>query len=156
MAALVGRKDQNTEHLAKQREMLGLFRTFDSRVQAMLSVSTPPEMADRLECLVAAVPGISKRDVVLTGIQSMLEACERAPDDVLQILKVGAFKSRGKVTFGVSVPMDLDERLGSLVKTRDRLSRRDVALAGIDFVISKCEQINGGPFSPVRDFAKER
>ena len=105
-----------------------------------------PEMADRLAGLIAAVPGLTKRDVVLTGLSLVLEACEEAPERALQILRIGAFESRGKVSLGVNVPLDLDHRLGEFVARTPGVSRRDVAMAGIDLVISRCEKINGGPF----------
>jgi len=143
---LSNRKDDSAGQSSKQREIAALLREFDTRIQASLNVSMPPEMADRLEAMVVAVPGISKRDVVLTGVEVLLEACEKAPQETRSLLKIGAFDSRGRVNLTVKAPMDLDERLTKFVNQSPGVSRRDVAMSAIDLVLAECEKINGGPF----------
>lgn len=113
----------------------------------------PPEMADRLGNLIAAVPALKKRDVVLTGLEEILEVCEQSMEQPPAALKLGAFESRGRTSFGFRLPIALDERLTNFVNCHPGVSRRDVALAGIDLFLRKCEVINGGPFpSPKAKF----
>jgi hypothetical protein len=133
-----------------QAEIKNLMRTYDSRVQVSLGVSMPPEMADRLADLIIAVPGISRRDLVLTGVEMILQTCEKAPDQIGTLLKIGTFESRGKVTGAVKCPPELDERLTRFVNSVPGVSRRDVTVAAIDLMLAKCERINGGPFPQAR------
>jgi hypothetical protein len=149
IATLTARKDDPPDLPAKQREIRALIQKFDTRVQATLSLSMPPEMADRLATLIVGVPGISKRDVVLTGIDVLLTACEKAPQETRSLLKIGAFDSRGRVSLTVKAPLDLDERLTKFVNQSPGVSRRDVAVSAIDLVLAECEKINGGPFPPI-------
>ena len=70
-------------------------------------------MDDRLKGLISTSLGISKRDVVLNGIQWVLDACEKTPQDTAAALRVGAYKTRYRVALIVTVPVDLDDRLRS-------------------------------------------
>jgi hypothetical protein len=145
ITSLVGRKNEDTAR-AKQQAILSLFRNYDARVQADLSVAMPGELADRLDRLIAAVPGITKRNVVLTGVELFLEACENNPESAPQMLKNVGFEARGKVSLCSKIPLALDERLSRFVAAHGSISRRAVAAAGMNLLLSKCEHINGGPF----------
>jgi hypothetical protein len=131
-----------------QDEIKNLMRTYESRVQVSLGVSMPPEMANRFDNLIAAIPDVSRRDFVLTGVEIILQTCEKKPDQTNSLLKLGAFESRAKVNRAVKSPPELDERLTRFVNSLPGVSRRDVAVAAIDLMLTKCERINGGPFPP--------
>jgi hypothetical protein len=145
ITSLVGRKIDDRAK-AKQQAILSLFRTYDARVQADLSVAMPGELADRLDRFIAAVPGITKRNVVLTGVELFLEACESNPGLAPQMLKDVGFESRGKVSLCSKIPLALDERLARFVAVHGSISRRAAAAAGMNLLLSKCEELNGGPF----------
>jgi hypothetical protein len=114
-----------------QDEIRNLMRTYESRVQVSLGVSMPPEMADRLQDLIIAVPGISRRDLVLTGVEIIMQTCEKSPDQIGAMLKIGAFESRAKVTGSVKSPPELDERLTRFVNSVPGVSRRDVTVGRV-------------------------
>lgn len=129
----------------KQQALLGMFGTYEARVQADLSLAMPPDLASRLEGLMAAVPGTPKRSVVLTGVELLIETCEKDPGLAQQLVKAAGLHSRGKVCLSVKIPLDLDEQLSKFLASNG-ISRRAAAAAGINLVVSKCEQVNGGPF----------
>jgi hypothetical protein len=106
-----------------------------------------PEMAERLTRFVAAMSAFTKRDVIFSGIAELQEICERTPGQPAPELKLGAFRSRGQVSLGFRIPLDLDERLNKLLRGMPRISKRGVIVAALDLILTRCESINGGPFS---------
>jgi hypothetical protein len=123
-----------------------LIGVYDSRVTAQGSAMVPPEMAERLEHFLITFPSFGKREIILAGLAKILDVCERSPGQAVPELKLGAFKCRGQTSLGFRVPLDLDQRLTSVLNSLPRVSRRDVLVAGIDLILTKCEAINGGPF----------
>jgi len=146
ISTLMGRKNEAPDAQANQQEIVKLIQVYECRVTAPCGVMVPPDMADRLTNLVNALPSFAKRDVALTGLTRILEICEQAPGQTVAELKRGAFKCRGQISLGFRVPVDLDQRLTQLIKSLPGISKRDVIVAGLDLILSKCEAINGGPF----------
>jgi hypothetical protein len=136
----------NDSAKVKQQAILSLLRTYDARVQADLSLAMPSHLADRLDRLIAKVPGITKRNVALTGVEMFLEICENSPELASQMLKDVGFEARGKVSLTSKIPLALDERLARFIAAHSGISRRAAAAAGMNLVLTRCEEINGGPF----------
>lgn len=134
------------EERGRQSEIRNVFYDFHSRVQASLGVGLPPPLADRIDRLIGAVPGISKKAIVATGVLMILEMYEGSPEKFSQIVKARASQTKGRVALCVSIPLELHERLAKFISTVGNISQRDVAVAGIDLALSKCEALNGGPF----------
>jgi hypothetical protein len=143
---LVGAKNEDPALKTKQREIQQLIRTFENRVQVPFGSAVFPELAERLDSLLKVVPTLSKKEVIITALDHILELCETAPERAIENLKIGAFESRGKVNLTTKIPVEMDERLTRLIKRFPEISRRQIAEAGLDLLLSKCETANGGPF----------
>jgi hypothetical protein len=113
-----------------------------------VTFSMQTRLAERLQNLVNAVPSLTNRVVILTGMAAVLEQCEQAPDLVDSTLKLGSYESRATVSLNLRIPAELDERLTKLIKSHPKLKRRDVAAAGLDWILARCEAANGGLFTP--------
>jgi hypothetical protein len=153
---LMGRKDVTPDQLAKQQEFAKLIRIYDFRITAPSGAMVPPGLSERLANVVAALPQFAKRDVVLTGLVMILEICERSPGQAVPELKLGGFKSRGQTSLGFRAPLELDRRLTNLISSLSGVSKRDVIVAGLDLILTKCEALNGGPFPATQDQAIPR
>lgn len=151
ISALVGSKSDGPDQFTKQQEFSKLIRTYEFRVTAASGAMVPPDLSDRLANVVAVIPHFAKRDVILTGLVMILEICEKSPGQAVPELKLGRFKSRGQSSLGFRVPLELDRRLTNLISSLPGVSKRDVIVAGLDLVLTKCEAINGGPFSSAQD-----
>jgi len=151
ISGLISRKDEMQSQAAKQNDISKLIRIYDCRVTASTGAMVPAEMAERLSNLITALPEYAKRDVVLTGLTMILEICERTPKQPALELRLGAFKSRGQTSLGLRSPLELDRRLTKVVQSFPGVSKRDVIVAGLDLILTKCETINGGPFASTQD-----
>ena len=151
ISALVGRKGEGPDQSTKQQEFSKLIQSYDFRVTAPSGAMVPPDLSERLANVVAALPQFAKRDVILTGLVMILEICERSPGQAVPELKLGGFKSRGQSSLGFRAPLELDRRLTNLISSLSGVSKRDVIVAGLDLILTKCEAINGGPFISAQD-----
>jgi hypothetical protein len=142
----MGRRNEEPANLAKRLEIEKLIQVYECRVSAPSGAMVPPNLAERLTNLVAAVPTFSKRDVVLTGLVKILDICDRSPGRAVPELRLGTFKCRGQTSLGFRAPMDLDRRLTEVTNSIPEISKRDVIVAGLDLILAECEAINGGPF----------
>ena len=146
ISALMGRKNEEPASLAKKQEIAKLIRVYDSRVTACATTSISADLAERLSNFVNEMPTLAKRDVGLTGLVQLMEICERSPGQRVPELKLGSFESRAQTSFGVRMPMELEERLRKLLRSLPGVTKRHVISAGLDLILSQCEQLNGGPF----------
>lgn len=145
--SLLGRKGSDPSQSGLDIEIAKLIRVFDCRVNASGSTLIPAELDQRLTNLMSRIPGFSRKDVVLTGLDQLLEICERTPGCPVPELKLGSFKSRGQTSLGFRIPLDLDTRLTGLLRSLPSISKRDVIVAALDLILTQCEALNGGPFS---------